>query len=249
MVYYDFFDIIIDMRIDCYNFIFHPFDERHSAPEAALSLITNIALAALTLGAYLLVFAAVRTFETPATGSLLPTSMPQIRTFQLQDSFPFDQDVAVIDQMGRNRFVGVENLKKKHANHLAKLQARASIGDWIVLQTHTGDPVSGFDWWMFPVNRSSFGQGEKYHLTQEAVAELKKDEAFMVNYCNGVKLVARSWGWDLENRSVVNDSKLSWQKWTIRLDKMIASTALFGETKLCDSLRVYRLQLESLGLV
>lgn len=133
-------------------------------------------------------------------------------------------------------FVGIKALKQKQQSHLAKLTAFAKKNEWKHLQTHTAHPDSGFDWWMFPINRSSNGYGTQYQLSSSDINALKKDAQFMKNYRKGVILVTKSWGWDLEKDKNISDSKKYWTNYQVRLGKMAHSLVLFDQKDLLKSL-------------
>lgn len=134
-------------------------------------------------------------------------------------------------------FVGIQALKRKQSMHLAKLKVLAQQGHWEHLQTHTGHPDSGFDWWMFPIDRPSLGQGSSYEVTKYDVEVLKGDSEFMNNYREGVIIIAKSWGWDLAHHRDISSEKQRWTGYQVRLGKMLHSLKLFGQKDLHDSLR------------
>ena len=207
------------MKVKCYNFFFHPFSDYHSNNKKIISVITNIALAVITRGLYIPVFVAIHLAErisktdTSTQNQRIPAGVLHSRT-------------------GVDR----EALKNKQKNHLAKLQALANRGEWQALQEHTNHPDSSFDWWMFPINRESASFGRQYQLTNEDVEALKRDPAFIQNYRKGVILVAKSWGWDLENRRDLTNNKQHWTNYQVRLGKMVHSLKLFGQNDLLGNL-------------
>lgn len=133
-------------------------------------------------------------------------------------------------------FVGLEALKKKQKEHLHKLQKLADQGQWRHLQTHTEHPDSGFDWWMFPVNRASASYGDAYHIGLDDVEILTKDPEFMQNYRDGIVLVAKSWGWDVIHHTDVSDGSKHWANYPVRLGKMLQSVTIFQQKDLHSSL-------------
>ena len=133
-------------------------------------------------------------------------------------------------------FVGIQALKAKQREHLAKLQALAQRGEWQHLQAHTTHVDSGFDWWMFPIDRSSAGYGDRYQVSRRDIEALKQDAEFVRNYRQGVILVAMSWGWNLENRQDVSNNIQHWTHYQVRLGKMLHSVQLFGQHDLQASL-------------
>merc|ERR1739848_340868 len=105
---------------------------------------------------------------------------------------------------------------------------------------------------MFPIPKTS-SQGWKYTVHKKEIAELKKDENFMKRYRLGVEVVAKSWGWDIHNQRIFSNLKSyyesnvqpakvnvpnhqQWQRWDIRLAKMLQSVEVFEEIDLLDSL-------------
>ena len=144
--------------------------------------------------------------------------------------------IVPITQPSPKNFVGLAVLKKRQKEHLHTLQEWANQGQWQHLQTHTSHPDSGFDWWMFPVNRASASYGDAYHIGLDDVEILKKDPEFMQNYRDGVVLVAESWGWDLISHKDVSDEKKYWANYPVRLGKMLQSLTVFQQKDLRDSL-------------
>lgn len=150
--------------------------------------------------------------------------------------------IALGKKSSSSDFVGIEALKKKQKGHLEKLKGLAQANQWQFLQEHISsdlDPnqYSGFDWWMFPVNRHSQGQGGLYQLGAREIELLKKDEDFIKNYREGVILVTKSWGWDLELNKDISNTEQRWTDYQVRLGKMAHSLVLLEQTDLLDSLR------------
>ncbi|HEX2582895.1 MAG TPA: hypothetical protein VHL30_02130 [Chlamydiales bacterium] len=143
-----------------------------------------------------------------------------------------EKSVQPVLSHGSARCPKLEHLKAKQAEHLAKLQKLP----WRHLQTHTSHPDSGFDWWMFPIDRVSQGQGDKYQVNKAEIAALKKDPEFMQNYRTGVILVAKSWGWDLETGQDVTNEEQRWMGYQVRLGKMLHSLVLFDQNDLHQAL-------------
>ncbi len=206
------------MKIDCYNFFFHPLDLSHSTTAKALAVITAVALTAISLGTYLLVFAFVRWNEKSA--NMAPSSSVM------------QQAVQPVLPQRHGLSPKLRHLKEKQADHLVKLKKLP----WQHLQTHTTHPDSGFDWWMFPIDRPSAGQGDKYQVSKTDIAVLKEDSEFIKSYREGVILVAKSWGWDLEVDRDVSNGEQKWTNYQVRLGKMLHSLILFGQDDLHESL-------------
>ena len=95
------------MKISCCQFLFHPFHEEQSKVSTVLSVITNIALAAITAGLYLFIFVGVHLSERYAV-----QEKPLQQAFKVPPpSFP-----------SRDQFVGVEALKEKPKESLGKIK-------------------------------------------------------------------------------------------------------------------------------
>ncbi|CRX37616.1 hypothetical protein [Estrella lausannensis] len=203
------------------TFFFHPLNERHSLPVKVMSVITMVALSILTAGIYLAVFACVNLAESRSISHLPMHTKPML---------PLGAATG---------FVGTEELKRKQKSHLMKLEALAAKGEWQHLREHTAHRDSGFDWWMFPTDRSSAGQGDKYQLGKEDIAKLKADPEFMESYRNGVRLVLLSWGWDSSYDTSVQNSKQRWTNYQVRLGKMAHSLFLFEEKALLQSIQKF----------
>lgn len=216
------------MKVDAYNFFFHPLHKEHSNEVKGLSIVTNIVLTALTNGLYLLLLGAVHTREC-----IMGTDIEETETA--------DKAKKVFDKVhppkdSDNSFVGLEALKQKQKEHLAKLEEFADNGQWKHLQRHTPHRDSGFDWWMFPTTRASNSYGAQYQLTPRYIQALQNDKDFMKSYREGVLLVAKSWGWDLENNVDFDEPDLKWDGYQVRLGKMLQSLTEFGQKDLHDNL-------------
>jgi hypothetical protein len=127
----------------------------------------------------------------------------------------------------------VKVVKEKHQEQLNDFEAWARKEDWGRFAN------SHYDWWMFPISRSSMGQGDTYTVLKPEIETLKQDPEFMQNYRRGVELVVKSWGWDLDKGLPLENKKPS-QQWTyydVRLGKMADSLNLFGEKELFDKLQ------------
>jgi hypothetical protein len=136
-------------------------------------------------------------------------------------------------------FIGCEQLKLQQQTHLAKLQILAQNNQWQHIQKHTNHPDSAFDWWMFPTTWESSSYKKKYQLTPDALKSLQQDDQFMQNFEEGVKLVAKSWGWDIDKKQKIVADDLKWVGYNIRLEKMIHSAYLFQKKDLLDSLKLF----------
>ncbi len=213
------------MKIETYRNPFYPLHQDHSPLKKIYSLITIIVLTILTAGIYLLFFRAAHL-----------TKQHQAAPVQLKNT---------INTPTRAGFIGIEGLKARQEEHLAKLNQFAEKKLWTHLQTHTNHPDSGFDWWMFPIDRKSATHGTLYQITALEVAELKKDPVFMKNYREGVILIAQSWGWNLIDRSDQTSDLQKWTNYQVRLGKMLDSLKLFGQNDLREAL-IYFIDLKNI---
>ena len=82
---------------------------------------------------------------------------------------------------------------------------------------------------MFPIDKPS-SYGFKFTVYQSEIESLKQDADFIKDYLLGVKLLAESWGWDLEHARFIPYPQpgQSWHRWPIRLHKCAYSLSLFG---------------------
>ena len=134
----------------------------------------------------------------------------------------------------------IENLKKQHKEQLLKFRQWAREDKWEMFE-----PLhSHYDWWMFPIDRTSQGHGATYQLNQREIETLKDDIEFMSDYREGVKLVLNSWGWDANRGKQVESPKDSqqWKGYGVRLGKMAESLSLFDETELYDQVKKFYTQ-------
>ena len=90
---------------------------------------------------------------------------------------------------------------------------------------------SHYDWWMFPNDRDSWGQGRKYAVFQEDINDLLKLDGYAESYKLGTRLVLRSWGWNMDKKEFIQNGT-SDQKWTgynVRLLKMLYSSIILKQ--------------------
>lgn len=132
------------------------------------------------------------------------------------------------------RFVGLDALKSRHGEQVAKFENWAWAGDWSAF--HTGH----YDWWAFPIDRPS-SQGLMWTVCAGEIRALNEDSDFGIRYRRGLELVALSWGWDIRqgNEIAAPAPHQQWRDWPIRLHKMTVSADLFGELEFHESLRKY----------
>merc|ERR1712228_459976 len=90
---------------------------------------------------------------------------------------------------------------------------------------------SHYDWWMFPNDRDSWGQGRKYAVFAKDIDDLLKRDGYAESYKLGARLVLRSWGWDMDKMEFIQNGTED-QKWTgynVRLLKMLYSTIILKQ--------------------
>lgn len=194
------------MKIEAYNYVFHPCHENHHPVVKVLAVITTIALSILTCGLFLALFAYIRGQEGEAGAKVGEI----VRTIPALSS-------------------KLQEIKYKSLESFKRMQKDAANGNWDELSYHK---TYGFDWWMFPVDWDSRSYGNRYTVNNDDVALLKGDQEFMERYRKAVLLVATSWGWNLETEKDEPGPKKGWQGHHDRLGKILYSLKLFGETKL-----------------
>lgn len=98
---------------------------------------------------------------------------------------------------------------------------------------------------MFPINeKSSFGY--VYTLNEANLDELKKDSEFIKNWKRGVELLMVAWGWNLEEKKMIEKPTSPHQKWThypVRLYKASLSAKLLDQKEVFESLNQFCLTL------
>lgn len=141
-------------------------------------------------------------------------------------------------------FVGLEELKRKHAEQLARFESWAAKRAWKSFH------VSHYDWWMFPYGCHSGAFGASYAIYEYEAEVLKQDKEFIRRFLRGVELLMLSWGWDLYGKCEVKDPDPDqcWQDWPIRLYKCAKSLKLFGFEEEFNSVKEYALPLIKAGL-
>ncbi len=139
-------------------------------------------------------------------------------------------------------FVGVEGIKQKQQWQLGLFQRWADRGEWLSIhQNH-------YDWWMFPIDEPS-KFGFMWVVYEGDIAELKQDDRYIQNYLQGARLLARSWGWDVDKQDYILDPQPDqrWQHWPIRLYKCSKSLKLFGFDAYFESMKHYANDLMQAG--
>lgn len=133
----------------------------------------------------------------------------------------------------------VQDIKKHHKDQLAQFKAWEANREWKEIhQAH-------YDWWMFPVSRPSSGYKLRFMVEKDSedLRALKNDKDFMDSYREGVALVVRAWGWDLEKGAPIANPDTAegqgWDGYGVRLAKMGSSSLLFGEQGQYEKLKKF----------
>ena len=139
-------------------------------------------------------------------------------------------------------FVGIPELKRKHAEQLQKFEEWANANNWHDLHK------AHYDWWMFPVDEPS-SYGFAWTVYEGDIAELKQDADYIKGYEVGVEILAQSWGWNIHTTRYVENPwpDQCWQEWPIRLYKCAKSLKLFGYEMQFQAMKVYARELMRRG--
>jgi len=87
---------------------------------------------------------------------------------------------------------------------------------------------------MFPIEDGSQYQ---YNVLEDDVKELLEDSEWLAGYKEGVQIVSKAWGWDIDARKTIEGEGIGWTGWDVRLAKMIRSLWIFGIEDYKDSLQ------------
>lgn len=220
-----------------YNFFIHQLDVSHSVIKKVFSSITVLALSILISGYFLLLLGGLNLRDHLVVVQKNKNERVSDVNFVLTDqnksmpSTPISQP-----HSGHVDKDKINLIKRKHLEQLKKFEEWAKNNDWKMFKPEH----SHYDWWMFPIMRSS-SYGLTYSVNVVEIEALKADPEFMERYRRGVELVVKSWGWDLHQQQAVQNPT-SEQKWTgygVRLGKMADSLYLFGEKDLYRKLQLF----------
>ncbi len=171
----------------------------------------------------------------PDNGYIAPTDLHKI--LQKKISVKLKNNSAPI-------FVGIQGMKDALRNkegigngNLEKFIQWANAKTW----GQFGPNHHHYDWWMFPIDRTSYGQGAKYTVYKKDIDELKKDLKFLKDYRLGAMLLIQSWGWNLKHNRLYPQPgpEQHWRNWGVRLGKLAHSLILFEQWDIYDTLRAY----------
>ncbi len=217
------------MKIEPYNYFFHPCHEDHSTVVKVVAVITALALSILTLGLYLGIFLCVRGLEE---GSLKEKKVKVISKTPPKKRIAPKKVSAGPSSQGVILTPKAALIKSKHAESLALIKRLSrEVGGWKKISDHRNPGAIGYDWWLFPIDRSS-SYGMTYAVDEADIAALKSHQAFMESYREGVIWVTRSWGWNVVTGHDETCPERMWSDYQVRLGKMLCSLKLFGEVAL-----------------
>lgn len=136
--------------------------------------------------------------------------------------------------------VRVNETKRLQSQYLELFRSRCAAARWPDIHR------DHFDWWQFPIDD---GSRPEFNLKSEAdIAFLRSDAEWLDAYLESIRLVARAWGWDVDQRSFIagngveiSSSPLSgfWDKKDVRLAKIIRSLWLFEEKEYFESMQSF----------
>lgn len=233
------------MIISPYRFFFHPLSPEHNSSTKILSVITVVALTILTFPVFAIIFVGVNLIDrvqvTPphryrlASCSVLKDQFPLKPVIHLQSSaLSVPENVDLVSQLPTSlKGKKTEEIKQLQTWQLQRFNKWAKEGDWKSIHD------AHFDWWMFPLDRSSQGYGDRFKLESHDIEVLKKDPVFIHNLREGSIRVLEAWGWDLQKGSDIDSRKISegqsWSHWPVRLAKIADSLKLFEQHDLFNN--------------
>jgi hypothetical protein len=148
-----------------------------------------------------------------------------------------------VDQEPSNEFLNINRFKSKQSEFLQKFRQSEALGRWNEIRE------DHFDWWQFPIDSGSLPE---YNLrSEDDISALKSDPEWAEGYRESIRLVARSFGWDVENSKLCEaDCGGPWEEIImgnkdVRLYKMIRSTWLFGLGDYLESLRAFAVYIDT----
>ncbi len=131
-------------------------------------------------------------------------------------------------------FVGIPTLKLKQEHLLEDFKAIANADDpdWGLIAGERYSARKHFDWWAFPIKKTS--SRPEYEVNDAIIAKLKRDKEYMARYRAIVGYLMRSYGWDIENNVAIDNGR-AWSGYEVRLNKMRRSLHEFSRVKLLDA--------------
>lgn len=124
----------------------------------------------------------------------------------------------------------VAELRRLQVEYLGIFREKCTSKKWSELQR------MHFDWWQFPIDD---GSRLEFNLKSESDIDLlKSDCVWLSNYLESIKLLALSWGWDVDKKtqSLIGGK---WNKNDVRLAKIIRSLWLFQINEYFESMQMF----------
>jgi len=134
----------------------------------------------------------------------------------------------------------VKRFKSAQQDQLETFKRHASRGKWSsVHHDH-------FDWYMFPIEDGSQSQ---YNVLSKDCLELTADAEWLAGYREGVKYVAKAWGWDVDLAEPIDplEDGMGWTNWDVRLAKIIRSLWIFRQKDYMQSMQKFALMVAPRG--
>lgn len=178
------------------------------------------------------------------TSRALASDLATAQTLQARYQSLRDKFSPQPDSNTHATFVGIQGMKDVLRNRpspgegdVNKFVAWAQAGAW----EQFGPSHNHYDWWMFPLDRNSAGQGWKYTVYQQDIQALKADQDWLKDYRLGAILLMQSYGWDVKNHQPYTHPApgQQWRNYGIRLGKLANSLILFEQWDLYASLSAY----------
>lgn len=97
-------------------------------------------------------------------------------------------------------YVGNEELLRRHNATLAQFEQNFASNNWRSHNDHH------FDWWAFPFDpgKPTVSQGDRYNVPTTDIELLRNNPEFMKSLVRMATIQMWSYGWDLENRKVLD---------------------------------------------
>ena len=121
-------------------------------------------------------------------------------------------------------------LLQMQTKYLDFFKSCAELNNWAKLQR------DHFDWWIFPIDDSSRPEYNLY--SEDDIGLLRSDPIWLNNYRESVRIIASSWGWDVEDSCRIPNGG-AWNHHDVRLAKVIRSLWLFEITEYFNSMQEF----------
>ena len=128
-----------------------------------------------------------------------------------------------------NNLFDLDKTKSKQSETLQTFRMHDNKGDCAKIHN------DHFDWWMFPTEDQS---RPAHNILEGDMERLKADESWMSNYRESVVLIAKAWGWNVENGKPLSSVSAPPKPISdVRLAKIIRSLWLFGQKDLMQGMQ------------